>query len=197
MDANLEKLPDEEQLLDLYKHQYEMFDKSLATERDIVVKNFAAFGAVLLAQNGFLLSSLKPHLVLAVCGIVLFAISIAARAMAIIYSKYSDRLYMLADITLAVYLRGLNGLNIRKRRLEARNGVNEEGMPVAKKLPNADDLSWSELLWYRGALSIINLIPALVGVLMVIAALIIWCCDADPWWQLTNPSQVKAEKSAP
>lgn len=170
MDTNLEKLPDGQQLLDLYKHQYEMFDKSLATERDIVVKNFAAFGAVLLAQNSFLFSSLDKRMVLFSCGIVLLAISIAARAMAIIYSKFSDRLYMLADITLAVYLRGQDGLKIRKRRLEALKGVDEEGERVKKKLPNADALSWWELVSYSGALSVINLIPAVAGLAMKILA---------------------------
>ena len=180
LDVKAETLPDGQQLLDLYKQQYEMFDRSLAAERDITVKNFAAFGAVLLAQSGFLVSSLKLHVVLVMCGITLLAISIAARAMAIIYSKFSDHLYILADITLTVYLRGQNGSKVRKRRLEARNGFDAEGNQVRKKLPDADDLTWRELLKYLGALSLINLIPGVVGLVIFILGIWLWHLDPAP-----------------
>lgn len=180
MDVKAETLPDGQQLLELYKQQYEMFDKSLAAERDITVKNFAAFGAVLLAQSGFFVSSLKLHVVLVMCGITLLAISIAARAMSIIYSKFSDHLYILADITLTVYLRGQNGAKVRKRRLEARDGFDAEGNQVKKKLPNADDLTWRELLRYLGALSLINLIPGVVGLVIFVLGIWLWYLDPAP-----------------
>lgn len=212
MKPNLEKLPDGQQLLDLYRHQYEMFDRSLAIERDITVKNFAALGAVLLAQSGFLLSSLKVQVVLVVSGVVLIAISIAARAMSIIYSKYSDRLYILADITLTVYLRGRDGLKIYDRRYEAwrasEDGKEQPNTTIAtdassatkplkeKKLRDADDLSWRELFRYLGALSLINLIPGGVGLLMILCAIGTSILDPNSSWQPTRSEPTKTATSS-
>jgi len=196
MKPALHKLPEGDKLLELYQQQYEMFDRSLAIERDITVKNFAAFGAVLLAQSGFFLSSLKPHVVFAVAGISLIAISIAARAMAIIYSKYSDRLYILAAITLSVYLRGREGLKIYERREEAgRLAKEQKGKkrdPEKTILPDADDLSWREFRTYRGALALINLIPALIGLVMILIAICLGIRDSD-WLAFAKPEPVKNE----
>jgi len=199
MKPALHKLPEGDKLLELYQQQYEMFDRSLAIERDITVKNFAAFGAVLLAQSGFFLSSLKPHVVFAVAGISLIAISIAARAMAIIYSKYSDRLYILAAITLSVYLRGREGLKIYERREEAGRLAKELKKTEGKKrdpektiLPDADDLSWREFRTYRGALALINLIPALIGLVMILIAICLGIRDSDRL-AFAKPEPVKNE----
>ncbi|MBB3391629.1 hypothetical protein FHT82_004407 [Rhizobium sp. BK275] len=103
-------------------------------------------------------------------------------------------------ITLTVYLKGADGLDIRKRRLAARNGpsAKDEVAPSAKgnleerALPNADTISWREFCTYGGALAFINLIPGAIGLLMVCVAPFLWYFDPAPWWQLTNPPAANA-----
>lgn len=207
------KLPDGDQLLELYKLQFEMADRSLAVERDITVKNFAAFGAVIVAQGGFILASLRPHVVFIACGLVLGLISIGARAMSIIYGKYSKRLYILADITLTIYLKGKDGSKIRKRRRQAaglpdatapnvanalemlsnfpKQEEDKEGqLEEVEQLPNADTLSWRELLCYPGALSRINAIPLLAASAMFIFGIVLSCTVSEPF-EFINTTQAK------
>lgn len=158
-------------LLTLYTHQYGLADASLAVERDITVKNYMAFGAVLLVQAGFFTTTLKSHVVITACGVVIFCISLAARCMAIFYGKYSSRLYAIAAICRKAYLRGRDGLSILEK-VENKRKANE--------LPDAEHLSLKEFLTYRGAIATINTLPALIGVALASFGGFNWYHDVAP-----------------
>ncbi|MDM9645402.1 hypothetical protein [Rhizobium sp. S163] len=160
------------ELLSLYTHQHNMADSNLAVERDITVKNFMAFGTVLLLQTGFFATHLKPHVIIAVCGLVIMSIALAARAMIIFYGKYSSRLFALASIYRKAYLRGRDGLYI----IDRVDRLQDSG-----RLPDAEHLSLKEYFTHWGALATINTIPAIIGAILTIVGAAIWHTDVNPW----------------
>ncbi|MBY5706988.1 hypothetical protein HFO38_30540 [Rhizobium leguminosarum] len=102
-----------------------MAESNLAVEREITVKNYLALGAVLLLQAGFFTTALKTHVVFIACGLVILCISLATRAMVILYGKYSSRLFAVASIYRKAYLRGRDGLYIigKLDALRAAGGI--------------------------------------------------------------------------
>ncbi len=152
-------------LLNLYIHQHTMAVSNLAVERDITVKNYLALGAVMLLQTGFFTTALKTHVILIACGLVILFISLAARAMTILYGKYSSRLFAGSSIYRKAYLRGKSGLYILDRF---------DSLRKAGGLPDAENLSWNEFLTKRGTLATINTAPALVGLILIILGLLSW-----------------------
>jgi hypothetical protein len=149
-------------LLDLYVHRSLLAERSLATERDIVVKNYAAFGAVMLFQTGFFAQSFATPWVVIVAGVILIVISLAARAMSIFYLRYSLALYASAGAAKKAALRGRDSLYVLEK---------EKQYELAKLHEKSNELSFRDFLIDTTALATINTFPAVIGLSLVLAGL--------------------------
>ena len=149
-------------LLDLYIHRSLVAERNLSTERDIVIKNYAAFGAVMLFQTGFLAQSFEPSWVVTASGVILLVISLAARAMSIFYIRYGKVLYVSAGAAKKAALRGKDSLYVQAKERE---------MDLAGLAEAAERLSLRDFLTDRSALAMINTIPAVVGLFLILAGL--------------------------
>jgi hypothetical protein len=178
--ADLSRIPAGKELFDLYVHQKDRAEHSLSVERDITIKNYLAFGAVLLLQTGFYTSVLKSHVIIMISGFVIIVISLIARAMSIFYAKYTLELFAVARIYRKAYLRGQNGLKV----IEKRKELYAEENGVRKTIGNSNTLSRREFLRGYGVLSQINTFPAFVGFLMLGIGFIAWSKDPGPIWDV-------------
>ena len=150
-------------VLDLYIHRSKAAESNMAVEREIVVKNFAAFGAVMLLQTGFLVQSFEPELVVFTCGAIILAISAASRAMSIFYSRYSEALWAEAKASKKAALRGKDSLYIQnKERESGLSSLHARSMT----------LSLRDFFTDTTALGVINAIPGVIGAILMLISIL-------------------------
>ena len=153
--------------LEYFKYRSDLAHKYLEVERDITIKHYAAFGAITLASGGFISTSLGD-LSLVLAGGAIVTISIAARTMSIFYYKYTISLFKMSWVAEKAFLKQSPHQWIED---EYRN-KSEGGQSILEELRQSSDyLSRREFFTAGFALSMINTIPGVFGVLLLLGGL--------------------------
>ena len=149
-------------MLDYYIYKEGLASSSRKAETDIVIKNFAAVGAIMLLSSQSYFAPKLGAWAMFIAGAAIIFISLASRALSIFHHKHSSYLEKYSWLVEKAYLRDRDKDYIERRYRDASDGPSLLEMSV-----DVDRLTIREFFTYNSALSVINGIPALFFIMIM------------------------------